>query len=166
MNTMMRLSNAAPLLFLWTIGAQTQHVSAWPTGAGGCPAGEAAVGGGHKARMPGDLGALEEGNFTLTLDGDAVSSDAAVPVSAGTEYTLSLSGAEFRGFLFRLQLNGTDASTFISPGTVGDPQATSPGVCDEGIGAVTHSMNDAKTEATAVLNIASPGTYTMDVTVR
>lgn len=145
------------------LSVSVSRVGASPTGASGCPAGESAAGGPHANRSPGNLGALSGGNFTLSINGDEISDS--MELSTGSEYTLSLSGAEFRGFLFRLESSGVNASSYLTPGTVGGSQPTAIGICPDDVGSVTHSMNDAKMEATAILNIGNPGMYSMDVTV-
>jgi hypothetical protein len=94
-------------------------------------------------------------------------------LTAGGVYNLSLTttnhpaDTSILGFMFRLgNKNNIDTSKFISPGDMGGGIPTFPGVCPPTVGAVSHSLNDPKSEATAILTVDEVDNYHLDVTVR
>lgn len=91
-------------------------VGSFPTGAGSCIGGQAAVSGSHldfgpgsPSRRVGGFGTLAEGNVTLRLGGSSVRADSTVTVlSIGKDvsWTLSAGKLPIRGFLVRVQAPG------------------------------------------------------------
>ena len=152
---------------------------AFPTGAGDCPAGEAAVSGSHlqQANDQFRTGSLEEASIEFAINGVPLVPGTPFDAPIGTPHTWSLDvknrmvepgdGGDrpFRGFLVRLEGEDVDSgSAFITEGSdrfVGDAQR-----CDSQVGGVTHKENSEKWEVIGefMLEEASEG-MTLDVTV-
>lgn len=115
------------------------------TGAGGCIGGSAAPQPGHGGSSSGDV--VTDGGFTLA---------AVASTDTPGEFTVTLSGETFKGFLFRT-VTGT---TIVDTG-VGQEAS----ICTDAVG-VTHQNPDAKTEAVAVFEAPAGATSAViDVSV-
>lgn len=125
-----------------------QQVRALPTGAAGCEGAIPAVMGPHLDNDP-ITGELQDGGFVARLNGTVLTSDGVFPVAPG-EYTLSVSGASFRGILIRFEGTTIDMSDLVSPQTSNVQPATA---CFGSVGGVTHWNNIDKTEAEASLTV-------------
>lgn len=137
----MKVSNALSLLTAVLVPTATIATS---LGAGGCIGGAAAATG-HGGASSGDV--VEDGGYTLS----------AMPTENADEYVVTLSGPEFKGFLFRTEL-GTD----IVDAGIGQEASA----CEGTAMGVTHTSADLKTEATATFMApAGAETATIDVTV-
>ena len=137
----MKFSNALFLLASTLVPTATIATS---LGAGGCVGGQAAATG-HGGASSGD--AVEDGGYTLS----------AMPTENADEYVVTLSGPDFKGFLFRTEL-GTD----IVDAGIGQEASA----CEGTAMGVTHKSPDLKTEATATFMApAGAESATIDVTV-
>jgi hypothetical protein len=87
-----------------------QSVVAYPSGAGGCTAGNTAVQSLHLAPESGTIvtGSLANGGFTVSLDGAKLIADSTYTFSTYTDTALTITGTTktFRGFLVRLGETG------------------------------------------------------------
>eukprot|EP00978_Attheya_sp_CCMP212_P017289 scaffold46035_cov54-Attheya_sp.AAC.1 len=149
-------------------------ISALPTGSVGCFEGMPAVDGIHISRtttQSDQQKGLEDGGMQLSIDGVPLISGDPFHLTVGGVYNLSLTtdpadNTAILGFMFRLgNKNNIDTSKFISPGDIGGGIPTFPGVCPPTVGAVSHSFNDPKFEATAILTVDEVDNYHLDVTV-
>jgi hypothetical protein len=142
----------------------------------GCFDGKPAVGGNHVSRaataQSDEERSLENGGMQISINGVPIlSSSDSFNLTAGGVYNLSLTTTDpadtaILGFMFRLgNKNNIDTSKFISPGDIGGGIPTFPGVCPPTVGAVSHSFNDPKSEATAILTVDEVDNYHLDVTV-
>jgi len=164
---------------------------AFPSGAGGCSGVQGSVGGVHLVpeMEPSvvESSSLEEAGLTVSFADAASSSNTTLSsitgniLSAGTPYTLYLNIDEgaaedhFTGFLFRItspvattQSTSTDALDYttllaVDP-TFADMSQISSVCTAIGIGGVTHTSADHKTSASSVIQVDTPGTYTLEVT--
>lgn len=82
--------------------------TAFPSGAGNCPAGFAATGGAHRSKLF-RSGSLQRGEFDLTImDGDGANTtmvaNRAIALEQGTNYTLMVTANDetFKGILVRM----------------------------------------------------------------
>lgn len=134
---------------------------AFPTGAGGCPANQAAVAGSH-LRDGGVLPTFAEQGYEFIVDGVPVN-DAVIPtVVWGNTYEIGVRSTmnEFRGALIRVQ-----GSTIVAE--EGENSKLADNVCGE-VPAVTHTDASLKTILTGsftVPPIALSGPIVVDVTV-
>ena len=131
--------------------------SAYSTGAGRCVVGEAAPKDRHSAPPNGEQ-SLAEGGYTISVGGTEVT-DAAT-VTQGTPFDVTLSGADFKGFLILADI--TDTSALDIDETVGKP---ADGTGCDAWPAVTHMSNDAKTSVTATATIDAAASTTLDISL-
>jgi hypothetical protein len=153
--------------FVVLFSTRTTITTALPNGAvGHCISGRPAVDGHHLTTEPGNLGELIAGSLVISVDGFPLDPTMPVTLTKDVEYSLSLTGPadNIRGFLFILRNGNADTFRFLAPGGIGEPKRTA-NICPETTGAMTHSNNNPKSEATGVLRIEEPGTYDLDVTV-
>jgi hypothetical protein len=153
-------------------------IMAFPDGAGDCPVAQPAVGGSHFNKIISyedfDLSAAPQ-NFTLTLNGVEVDSKGKMtnfPINQ--KHTLELkSDGPFKGFLFRLGPQPGESEVVIDytqslapkDGDANAKVQTSHCVAS-GAGGVTHTNNNEKTSATAILEMTEPAPdMIMDMTV-
>jgi hypothetical protein len=141
-------------------------VEAFPTGAGGCQTGAAAVNGLHLQNGPGES-TLEGLGIQISVDGDVLSPGAPVTVAAGADHTVTVTatGTPFKGFLLALSASTgeTDLSTALTP--VDNTTEQPAGVCDAPVVGVTHTSNADKTTASATLSLDGSADLNLDVTV-
>jgi hypothetical protein len=137
---------------------------AYSSGAGQCIGGTAAVGEPHRTSTA-VTGSLQDGALTVTVlrdQTDAPSEE--ITTNTNTTITIGFSSSDstgFRGALIRA--SSADGAEFtLDPGING---ANAMACTEDGVFGVTHSSNDLKMELGAILNVATAGTVTLDVTV-
>lgn len=136
---------------------------AFPSGAGGCPAGGAAVAGIHLARATTEEGSLSQGGFSITVDGEAVNTGSSYTFRSGVDHVLKITGPTYKGVIFRIGGAGTSALTI--PDGASDIQISSLCIANSASG-VTHTDPSEKTSTEAILRVDGPTTgITLDVTV-
>ena len=146
--------------------------NAFPTGAGSCEGGMAAVGGSHVVAENVEDGSLSEGNLLVRINGQVLSPNRAMDVPIGVVNEWEISGSDaFRGFLMRLDGGtgnvDTTASLEPNPGQGGSVQvAESVCVNAYGVGGVTHRSRALMSSASGrlLLDEVSQG-MNLDVTV-
>jgi len=155
-------------------------VESFPSGAGGCGGGRAAVGGSHLTADATRSGSLADGGIVLMIDGNVVDPRMPIPVPIGVEgVTWSLSTAAnsaaaaaatesvrdyFRGFLLRLESsNDLGESLAVDDETLGGVAE----VCPDVLGSATHKDSSEKSQVagTIFLQEVSEGEIYLDVTV-
>jgi hypothetical protein len=143
---------------------------AFPSGAGGCDGGQAAVNGFHLSELNGktiETGSLTDGNVGLLLNGVPLDPAAttAVNFTAGAVNVLTLAGTSpYRGLLIRLAApSGVDTTTALLE--VSDDLKDAAGVCTAPVVGITHTNSDLKFSQSVSLMIAAEGEVTLDVTV-
>ena len=141
----MRLAIALLLAFV------CNKAVAYPSGAGSCAAGVAAVQGPHLTRGTITTGSLALGGFTVALGGSPLVDGVTSTFDINTDVSLTIAGTKtFKGFLLRLGGSNTISSL---TGT-GDVQVSN--ICTvDGVGGVTHTSASEKTTVTATLRLAT-----------
>ena len=136
-------------------------VVAYPTGAGGCGGGAAAVGGPHLGATSAITGSIEDFGAILYFGAvDKLVAGETTNFTSNSEHTLIItSDRSFRGVLFRLTSADTSFDTrgslTVSPDLPVLEQISQ--VCfDEGIAGVTHLNNTDKTVTQAVIWTKQP----------
>ena len=142
----MKLLTSTSLVLATAIALFSPTATAFPSGAGGCAGGQAAVGGSHLESQVVETGTLEEQNVELLINGVLLQSDGnAMNIPVGVDHTWELrtSGVNttgFRGYLMRLDGGSPaiDTSDTLQPipGQAGRVQVADT-VCI-GVGSVTH----------------------------
>ena len=140
-------------------------VAAFPTGAGGCGGGGAAVGGTHlDGSKTLTSGSLAEAGFSLLLDGSALENNFVLDLDSDSILTLvATGGTPFKGVLMRVE--ATDVDVQDTAALTPDDNVQAAGVCEAPVGGVTHSNSDDKTTASATLRFETATEITLDVTV-
>jgi hypothetical protein len=151
-------------------------VHAYQTGAGACPAGGAAVGGGHLDASNGrtvQTGELYQGGVSVTLSNvqNPLVPMQAVTIATQTEYTLTVATTTepgFKGILLRL--GGSSGNDDNNAMTIQPTDATilqEANACTSEINAVgvTHVDNTPKLSVSAVVRFDAPGTVALDITL-
>ncbi|GKY90714.1 hypothetical protein MPSEU_000044800 [Mayamaea pseudoterrestris] len=164
----MRISINTLLLAASLLASSTFHyATAFPTGAGGCSGGGAAVQGEHLDGSK-DLtsGSLEEAGFQVLLDGTQLSESDDFVIEVGKDAVLTLvatGGTPFKGVLMRVEASDVDVqdTAALTP----SDNVQNAGVCAAPVGGVTHFNNDEKTSASATLRFDTATDVTLDVTV-
>jgi hypothetical protein len=152
----------AVILFLLIV-----HPSdSYPTGAGGCDGNGPAVGGVHLQRN-GERGSLSEAHVSLTVDDILVDDAGNITISAGTSHTFVLSGVinPFKGYLFRLESTSDVDTTGALLPVINDALSQVADVCVSPVVGVTHTSDDFKTEAAAIIDIDQEASFILDLTV-
>lgn len=92
--------------------------NAFPTGAGDCPGGRAAVGGIHvNPQASITTGSLEEGKLQMKINGQVLLQGSKLVLASGVEQAWTLSSAAdtgFKGFLLRLSGGRDDTDTTVA----------------------------------------------------
>jgi hypothetical protein len=150
--------------------ASLAPAAAYPYGAGACPEAIPAVGSFHLFRTPGDSGGLDDGGLTVVIDGTPLDSAEPLGLFTNIDYTVTLAGSSFRGFLFRLAspLDGVDAMPNVDSlaPEAGNSDVQQAAACNSrDVAGVTHVINDVKTEVSATLNADTAYEALFDVTV-
>ena len=134
--------------------------AAAPSGAGACPAGEAAPGGPHLTGTPGLVGPLSsEGSFVMTVGGVEVSDGEEINTALDFDITVTATatGTGFKGILIRV--GGATADQLTS----GDLTAPA-GACVD-VGSATHSDASVKTTGTASVSLDTDSMLDVDISV-
>eukprot|EP00797_Seminavis_robusta_P030259 Sro628_g178050.1 receptor-like protein kinase (990) ;mRNA; r:24176-27788 len=146
-------------------------VHGFPTGAGSCPGGVAAVGGIHSTMPTIESGDLDDYGIELAINGNTLSSSVPFQVEIDQDHTWELySGSDgFRGFLLRLDGGNGNIDTTASlgnlPGMGGMVQVAD--VCTtQGVGGATHRSKLLKSSVSGSLFVGQESrSMTLDVTV-
>jgi hypothetical protein len=156
-----------PALLLLLLLLQATAVSAFPTGAGQCPADMAAVSGAH-LRDGAITGSLADGGVTFTIGDTVMAPGDRFETSPLEEFNVTLLAASdnmpIRGFLVRLECS-TDLTGAI---TSEDPLVQEAAACaqdDNFVVGLTHNSNVDKQEIAMTIVLDTPTTVTVDVTV-
>lgn len=135
---------------------------AYPTMAGGCDGGVAAVGGPHLIGAVN--GSLADGNYSLFINNNVIDPTLSLTnFMSGKKYLISVrssSSTTFRGALIRAEMDASSDFT-LEPETNGQLAS----VCSAPILGVCHTNNKNKTELGAKFSTNSTGTLFLDVTV-
>jgi hypothetical protein len=141
----LKLSSATTGLFCVVIGLlSSSSIHAFPSGAGGCDGGMAAVEGAHLTANA-VTGTLADGGFDLIVNGQfKLEPSTLTSLELDKEYKLSIQGSgPFRGILIRMEGEG------ITMTPESDFQLAS--VCDsEGAVGITHTDSSDKSELTPI----------------
>jgi hypothetical protein len=145
-------------------------VDAFPTGAGSCVGGEAAVMGGHVTPADGKTivtGSLADGGVALLLNGSPLVPGTAVDFGVGTSSPqfLTLAGSsDFRGLLVRLSApDGVDTTNSLIEQS--DDLRSADNVCTAPVVGITHANRNLKNQQAMGLSIGVVTEVTLDVTV-
>jgi hypothetical protein len=145
-------------------------VDAFPTGAGGCIGGGAAVMSKHVTPAEGKTivtGYLADGGVTLLLNGNPLTSGPAAEFVAATPtlQILTIAGSsDFRGLLVRLSApDGVDTDMALFE--ISDDLRSADNVCTAPVVGITHANRNLKNQQSMSLSIAVPAVITLDVTV-
>jgi hypothetical protein len=134
---------------------------AFPSGAGGCSGGEAAVRGSH-LQSGFQTGSLGEGGFQVILDGDTLNPGGIVGFAAGEDHVLTVSGS-FLGILVRLQADdGVDTSAALSENSNLLQDAS---VCTAPVVGISHNSRAGKNGAEMILRLDEPSDVALDITI-
>jgi hypothetical protein len=151
---------------------QLVFVQAFPTQAGGCHGGEAAVAGWHVANHNSDgnirlvtTGALSDNDIAFFVDGIEMSSTTTVTTSVllGVEHTVEIVASQnpFKGALIRVE--SSHAATFALTPMIHAQQASACTVPN--VQGVTHTSNALKNVVSAAFFTPEAGDFVVDVTV-
>lgn len=148
------------LSFLFSLSTNHHGVLAYPTGAGGCASGVAAVGGTHLTYNR-TTGPLADGNFQVFLDDTTeLAPNTTTMITPSQEYMIRIvaSGdAFFEGALIRVDGTGTT----LEPGL----NAQTAMACTDAASGATHVNTTEKTEFTATFGTDGTENVIVDVTV-
>ena len=177
----MKIQAIPNLLVALSLAASTFTVDAYPSAAGSCPAGVAAVGSPHAGGgRPETTGPLGQGGVTLSLNGVLLEGKPAeFRVGEVNELVLEATGVPMKGFLIRVGPpegveNSVDLRDSIYPfeedGVASEDliakTAESTCVETELVGGLTHTSADEKTSVRANLLVESEiEGLSLDVTV-
>ena len=128
------------------------EVDSFPTGAGGCAGGMAAVGGSHLGQSDGRVvsnSTLETGGVTVQIGNITLDTNAPLDLTILEDHTITIISTEFpiRGILIRVEADGADTSTILTPGL--STQAAM--ACVAPIVGTTHIDSSDKSELTSIL---------------
>lgn len=133
----------------------TSSARALSSGAAGCSAGQAAVGGGH-LRPGAQTPTFAEQQFELVVNDTPVTDD--LQVTDGFTYTIgvrAIGDTQFRGALIRADGMGVFEA---------DADSQVAGVCGD-VPAVTHTNNDLKDQLSGSFTVMGVGPIAIDVTI-
>jgi hypothetical protein len=150
----------APLLLL---AVTLNGASAYPSGAGGCSGGQAAVRGSH-LQSGYETGFLVNGGFAVILDGNTLDheKDGTVSFTAGEDHTLTVTG-RYTGILVRLQAeSGVDTSAALSETSSFLQDAS---VCSAPVVGISHNSRASKNGAEIILRLDEPSDVALDITI-
>ena len=127
-------------------------VVALPGGAPVCTVGSAAPSSLHLTRPFILTGGLPLGNFKVVIGANQLSGGTFVNrVTANTNLSLQVSGAEFKGVLVILNKDGTNlVSSLTTSSSLLQTQSSCP---PSGYGGFTHTSRDVKTSVSATINM-------------
>lgn len=157
--------------FLLTLAASPLSLikvsSAFPTGAGGCNGGGAAVGGSHlDGSKTIESGTLTDGDYQVLIDGvllEEGGSDVTISVGQDAVITVESGATPFRGILIRVEADSVDAADVaaLEPGD----NLQLAGACEAPVVGATHTINDEKTSASAILRFDEVTDFSLDITI-
>ena len=111
-------------------------------------------------------GGLSTGNLALDVDGVSISSGSTTSLDAGTTHTLTLSGGDFKGFLFRLNgKNGENVKSVIGIESGSSGKSKFNTGCDADVGGITHVDAELKSSVSVALLSDDLIDTTLEVTV-
>lgn len=114
----------------------------------------------------GSKGGLSTGNLDLDVDGVSISSGSTTSLDAGTTHTLTLSGSDFKGFLFRLNgKNGENVKSVIGIEFGSSGKSKINTICDADVGGITHVDAELKSSVSVALSSDDLIDTTLEVTV-
>lgn len=153
--------SSACLQCVVVVGLLSSSIHAFPSGAGGCSGGQAAVEGAHLT-TDAVTGFLSDGGFELVVnDQFSLDPDTLTSLEIGKPYSLSIrSSGPFRGILIRMEGDGIT----VTPAS-GFQEAA---VCDgDGALGITHTENSDKTGLTSIgsFEVSSTQDLGVDVTI-
>ena len=149
----MKLSVASSCIALLSL---LYSAAAFPTGAGRCVEGEASA-----APHGGQSTDLASGGYSVTVNGNQVApSNGAIVVPPDTDFDITLSGSDFRGFL--IMLGGQPEGALVGPDGI-SKQADGSGC--ELTASITHTSNDVKQSVTVSGNLPAGTVTTIEVNV-
>ena len=139
-------------------------VVALPGGAPVCTVGSAAPSSLHLTRPFILTGGLPLGNFKVVIGANQLSGGTFVNrVTANTNLSLQVSGAEFKGVLVILNKDGTNlVSSLTTSSSLLQTQSSCP---PSGYGGFTHTSRDVKTSVSATINMPANLEAFLDVNV-
>lgn len=169
-NLILRVLLAALLLAAFPLLA-----FAFPGGTGGCTGGRYAVAGPHISR-PFQTGPIGNARLQLVLDDRTILRGGRThDFTVGVDHTLTLqliddAGKQFRGFLFRMGRGFTnqflDTTDALAPVDLKSAVAYEHCVIGQGVGGLTHTNSDLKTNVTGILRMDEPAnSLPLDVNV-
>lgn len=153
------------LVICLCIFATSLYVECYPSGAGGCKGGKAAVGGTHKFKLIGSVAkkTLAEKKVKISVGGVSVLEGKTVSVAAGKSHTIKVNGTDMKGILVRVKAkNGVSTKSVLTPGSL--TQAAK--VCASPVVGITHKSNDKQKSYTGTIKFqkATSGVI-LDITV-
>jgi hypothetical protein len=167
--TLLRALQVLPVVALGVLVAAPAAVQAFPSAAGGCQTGAAAVSGLHLQNGPGES-TLDALGIEISVDGEVltpVSLGGSFAIASGVDHTVEVTATvePFRGFLLALSstTDATDLSTALTPVDTAIEQPA--GVCIAPVVGVTHTSAADKTSASATLRLDQGDDLNLDVTV-
>lgn len=163
------------VLLIVLIADSLGAVSAYPTSAGSCIGGEAAVGGSHivftfmdQPRTFGLIsGSLADGDVEVTIgDIPLVDPLTSYELSTGVEYVISVVGTlydGYKGLLIRMEdpTERLDLSAALLP----DENTQEAAVCQAPVVGITHVDSEFKRESTGRIRVDEPGSVVLDITM-
>jgi hypothetical protein len=131
-----------------------QNVNAFPSGAGGCAGGMAAVSGYHldtAGGRPVISGSLFKGAITVQIGSTVLNGTMLVgdfPIGQDLPLSIDASSVEYKGVLVRLEApTGVNTATTLLPGT----NTKMAPVCMDPIIGITHTNNNTKSTSTGTI---------------
>jgi hypothetical protein len=135
----------------------------FPSQAGGCDGGKAAVGESHLSNANGfqEL-SLSDAGIKVFIGTNEIQEGSRFGVLAGTPYPISVEG-QFKGVLIRLEaeLSQLNMTADLTPGT----NAQVASVCEAPVVGITHVDNSIKSEFSGTLLVEEPVAAVVDITV-
>ena len=170
----MKFVTPSSLVLAIAIALFSPTATAFPSGAGGCAGGQAAVSGSHLESLVVETGTLREQNVELLINGVLLESGgSAMEIPIGVDHTWELrtrgvNTTGFRGYLMRLDggFPAIDTSDTLQPipGQAGRVQVADT-VC-VGVGSVTHRSRVLMNSVTGYLRFDEVSTNVdLDVTI-
>lgn len=152
--------------FLLFAACLVSSASAFPSGAGGCAGGMAAVSRSHLTRDNLVTGTLDDADIVVSLDGVELDPTVTTDFPAGQLLTLTVTSPdEFRGVLMRVEADDATVDTSGALLEDSDLLQDASSVCAAPVVGVTHNSRAPKLTASAVLIIPEVGGVTLDVTI-
>lgn len=158
--------------FCWQALLSLGATHAFPTGAGSCRGGQAAVGGAHvdATQRPIIQGStLDDGGFVVTFGDMELSADrlglAPLLLETNKNYRIDVRATQYayKGVLVRLEpLDGQDTTGSLMP-LLNVREAED--ICEAPVVGVTHTSSQFKQLHSATINMSEPGEIFLDITI-